>query len=206
MNFLTAKIGPLPAWAWGLVAGGGLLAFRFIRGGSSSSEEVPAELPAGAYLPTYDPRGAAADVATGGISIDDVSSAIILALDPLSTQVAGLVDDVSELRGDVTDATAIATSAQATADAAVGSGGAGGAPAPAAPAPAPEPPPVQAPPAPAPPATPARQKKTFGPWKGVSGKKTRDDYQAQHERAGHPVRPWSEARKDGTWYGLDVWL
>lgn len=31
----TRKIGPLPAWGWGVAIGGALLAFRFLRGGGS---------------------------------------------------------------------------------------------------------------------------------------------------------------------------
>lgn len=33
----THKIGPLPAWAWGAVVGGGVLVYRLVSGGGSSS-------------------------------------------------------------------------------------------------------------------------------------------------------------------------
>lgn len=36
----TRKLGPLPAWAWGVVAAGGVYAYRFIRGRSSSGRAV----------------------------------------------------------------------------------------------------------------------------------------------------------------------
>lgn len=41
---LTRKLGPLPAWGWGVALGGGILAFRFIRGGigGGSGEQAAA--------------------------------------------------------------------------------------------------------------------------------------------------------------------
>lgn len=36
----TRKIGPLPAWAWGAVIGGGLIVYRMATGGGSSSSSV----------------------------------------------------------------------------------------------------------------------------------------------------------------------
>lgn len=51
----TRKIGPLPAWGWGVAVGGGLLVMRMVRGGASSgsSREV-IEVPTGAPMPADD--------------------------------------------------------------------------------------------------------------------------------------------------------
>ena len=38
---LQRKIGPLPAWGWGAAIGGGLLAFKVLRGGSLMSSGQP---------------------------------------------------------------------------------------------------------------------------------------------------------------------
>lgn len=37
---LTRKIGPLPAWAWGGILGGGILVWRFARGGGSGTGTI----------------------------------------------------------------------------------------------------------------------------------------------------------------------
>jgi hypothetical protein len=37
---LGRKIGPLPAWGWGVAVGGGFLVWRFISGGSTSGQEA----------------------------------------------------------------------------------------------------------------------------------------------------------------------
>lgn len=43
-NILTNKIGPLAAWQWGAIAGGGILLYRFTIGRSTASdEELPSE-------------------------------------------------------------------------------------------------------------------------------------------------------------------
>lgn len=36
----TRKIGPLPAWGWGVAVGGAFLVYRFVRGGSSQPQVV----------------------------------------------------------------------------------------------------------------------------------------------------------------------
>lgn len=35
---VTRRLGPLPAWAWGLIAGGALVAYSYLRGGSNSTD------------------------------------------------------------------------------------------------------------------------------------------------------------------------
>jgi len=49
---VTRKIGPLPAWGWGVAIGGAILAVRFLRGGGQDSA-APVLIPTGA--PAVDP-------------------------------------------------------------------------------------------------------------------------------------------------------
>lgn len=56
---LTKKIGPLPAWAWGLVAGGGYLAYRALSGRSAQSEGVTEDTTAEYSGTGYDSSGGA---------------------------------------------------------------------------------------------------------------------------------------------------
>jgi hypothetical protein len=37
---LTHKFGPLPAWGWGVALGGGILVWRYVRGGASSGQQA----------------------------------------------------------------------------------------------------------------------------------------------------------------------
>lgn len=48
---LTRKIGPLPAWGWGVAVGGGLLAVKMARGGGSGTQKTVIEVPTGAPYP-----------------------------------------------------------------------------------------------------------------------------------------------------------
>jgi hypothetical protein len=62
---LTRKIGPLPAWAWGGVVGGGLLAMRALTGGGSG-ESSPFVQPIAGGEPFDFDAGAGAGGASGG--------------------------------------------------------------------------------------------------------------------------------------------
>lgn len=48
---LTRKIGPLPAWGWGVAIGGGLLAVRMMGGRGGGTERTVIEVPTGAPYP-----------------------------------------------------------------------------------------------------------------------------------------------------------
>lgn len=50
---LTKKAGPLPVWAWGALAGGGIVVFRFIRARSDAEVETDTELAEDAPAPEY---------------------------------------------------------------------------------------------------------------------------------------------------------
>lgn len=78
MEFLTRKLGPLPAWAWGSVIGGTLLVASYMRRRSAPTDQPPTtavdangdpySLPAsGAVLPWYDAGGAATDAVGSGV-------------------------------------------------------------------------------------------------------------------------------------------
>lgn len=88
---LTQRVGPLPAWAWGLVAAGGIVGVRFVlsrrRGAddqagddadqtAADGQAVPDYAAAegatrpGALFPTYDVRGAVSDPGASGSSAD----------------------------------------------------------------------------------------------------------------------------------------
>lgn len=90
---ITERVGPLPAWAWGLIAAGGIIGVRFVlnrrRGdaddqvtddaGQADAEGFTGESevggvtyrPAGgALFPTYDVRGAVSDPGSSGSPAD----------------------------------------------------------------------------------------------------------------------------------------
>lgn len=48
---LTRKIGPLPAWGWGVAVGGAALGVKMVRGGGGTSRQV-IEVPTGAPYPS----------------------------------------------------------------------------------------------------------------------------------------------------------
>ncbi len=59
---LTRKIGPLPAWGWGVAIGGGLLAIKLVRGGSATgSNRETLVVPTGAPQPSGDYLGQFSD-------------------------------------------------------------------------------------------------------------------------------------------------
>jgi hypothetical protein len=79
VDFLTNRLGPLPAWAWGAVIGGTVLVANLLRrrgGEEEVAPETPVDsagdpyaLPAsGAVLPWYDAGGAAVDAVGSGVS------------------------------------------------------------------------------------------------------------------------------------------
>lgn len=53
---LTRKIGPLPAWGWGVAVGGAALGVKFLRGGSGggAAQHQVIEVPTGAPYPSPD--------------------------------------------------------------------------------------------------------------------------------------------------------
>jgi hypothetical protein len=64
---LTAKFGPLPAWAWGLIVGAGVLGYGYLRHRSSSAADATA-----ADAAAGDAGGTAAD-ATDLSSLDSTA-------------------------------------------------------------------------------------------------------------------------------------
>ena len=93
---LTRKLGPLPAWGWGVAIGGAILVAKLLRGGGSST-------PNAGYTPTT--SGGGGLVGTGGDATptDEFSGANSLVEQLLSTSeaqgglISGLTDTVKTL-------------------------------------------------------------------------------------------------------------
>lgn len=51
---LTRKIGPLPAWGWGIAIGGALLAAKMLRGGGGTSKTATVYVPTGGEVGSTD--------------------------------------------------------------------------------------------------------------------------------------------------------
>lgn len=88
---LTRKLGPLPAWGWGVAIGGAILVAKLIRGGGSSST------PNAGYTPTV--SGGGGMVGTGGDATPtDVFSGANSLVEQLQEQVSDL-SNTSEAQG-----------------------------------------------------------------------------------------------------------
>lgn len=80
---LTRKLGPLPAWGWGVAIGGAILVAKLLRGGSSAST------PNAGYTPTT--SGGGGMVGTGGDATPtDVFSGSNSLVEQLQEQVSDL--------------------------------------------------------------------------------------------------------------------
>lgn len=56
MGSLTAKVGPLPVWAWGAIVGGGLFAYSYISSrGTPSASQAATDSPSGVDTATGTP-------------------------------------------------------------------------------------------------------------------------------------------------------
>lgn len=106
MNFLTEKLGPLPAWAWGGIVGGGVIAWRlFTKRESNDPVEVPGEdfeIPTQtARAPTsYMPFAAPPDV----VALDEAREAAVTeAYEMLDPRIVNLEDLLSETTDSLSD-------------------------------------------------------------------------------------------------------
>lgn len=72
----TAKLGPLPVWAWGVVGGGGLFAFRYFRASRATPPETDSAVTTDAVDPGLAPPSIYGSGAAGGYGsgLVDVSS------------------------------------------------------------------------------------------------------------------------------------
>lgn len=114
-NLLTEKLGPLPAWAWGGIVGGGVLGWRLFTKRESNDPEV---IPVGEdiYVPTqtsrsptsYMPFSAPPDT----VALDEAREAAVQeateALNPRITSLEDMVaqyeDALDDTRGDLATA------------------------------------------------------------------------------------------------------
>jgi hypothetical protein len=76
----TRKIGPLPAIAWGGIVGGGILVFKFLRGGSGGASSQFGQVVGGGNIDFEDGAGGGGGNPAGGGSGD-----IIGDIDPIGT-------------------------------------------------------------------------------------------------------------------------
>lgn len=91
---LTRPIGPLAAWQWGLVIGGGYLAYRFLKGGSSPSFSSGGGTVVGSTTGDNNSAGTdtgtgSIDTGTGGVTADQVQSMINDAVDAIGSIAQG---------------------------------------------------------------------------------------------------------------------
>lgn len=84
---LTRKVGPLPVWGWGVAIGGGILAFRYLRGSTGGS--APPET---IVVPTGAPQPSAEYLSDVGSALQDVRERI----DWLAQEVNNNQDDDSQ--------------------------------------------------------------------------------------------------------------
>lgn len=99
---VTRKLGPLPAWGWGVAIGGAFLAFRVIRPKSASSGSgTAAAIGSGPVIGTGG-DATPTDVFSGANSLVEQLQGQV---DTLSETVAGQEDQVAGLSGTITTLT-----------------------------------------------------------------------------------------------------
>lgn len=94
---LTRKIGPLPAWGWGVAIGGALLGVKLLRGGGDSTQRTVIEVPTGA--PTYAPEDFASDL---GSRVSELGETINDALSDVQDDIGDInarIDDLETMPG-----------------------------------------------------------------------------------------------------------
>lgn len=110
-NMLTQKLGPLPAWGWGAIVGGGVLGYRLIFKRESNDPEV---IPSteDIYVPTqtsrsptsYMPFSAPPDTVALDEAREQAVTETLDLLDPritsLESLIAGYEDSLDEARND----------------------------------------------------------------------------------------------------------
>lgn len=90
---LTRKLGPLPAWGWGVAIGGAILVAKLVKGGSSSTAT-----PNAGYTPTV--AGGGGMVGTGGDATPtDVFSGANSLVEQLQEQVSGQETSLENQQG-----------------------------------------------------------------------------------------------------------
>lgn len=83
---LTRKIGPLPAWGWGIAVGGALLAMRFMRGSGAGGRTSTATV----YVPTGNEVGSSDFASQLGEEFGAFRDEVSDALDDMRDEIADI--------------------------------------------------------------------------------------------------------------------